>query len=75
MKALIGFIKGIAEGIGMAIDFLGGLISDLAYMVGLLGKFVVQIPSYLSWLPPSVVAIFVTIFSIVVVYKIIGREG
>lgn len=75
MKALVEFFKGIAEGVTAAIDFLAGLIADLVYMVQLLGQFILQIPSYLSWLPSAVVSIFLTIFSIVVIYKIIGREG
>lgn len=75
MKALVEFIKGIAEGVSAAIDFLFGIIQDLVYMVQLLGQFILDIPAYLSWLPSAVVAIFITIFSIVVIYKVIGREG
>ncbi len=75
MQAIIDFFKGIAEGVGAALDFLLNTIKDLAYMVQLLGQFILDIPAYLSWLPAGVVAIFITIFSIVVIYKIIGREG
>lgn len=75
MKALVEFIKGIAEGVTAAIDFLFGIIEDLVYMVKLLGQFILDIPAYLSWLPAGVVAIFITIFGIVVIYKVIGREG
>ncbi len=75
MKALVEFIKGIAEGVTAAIDFLFGTIQDLVYMVKLLGQFILDVPAYLSWLPAGVVAIFITIFSIVVIYKILGREG
>ena len=75
MQALVEFIKGIAEAVTAAIDFLFGIIEDLVYMVKLLGEFILQIPAFLSWLPASIVTIFITIFSIVVIYKIIGREG
>lgn len=75
MKAVVETLKGIAEAITSAIDFLFGIIEDLVYMVQLLGQFILDIPSYLSWLPSGVVAVFITIFSIVVIYKIIGREG
>lgn len=75
MKAVIETLKGIAEAITAAIEFLFGLIEDLVYMVGLLGQFILDIPAYLSWLPTGIIAIFVTIFSIVVIYKILGREG
>lgn len=75
LKALVEFIKGIAEAVTAAIDFLFGIIEDLVYMVKLLSEFILQIPVFLSWLPPAIVTIFVTIFSIVVIYKVIGREG
>lgn len=75
MDAIVDFFAGIASGVTAAIEFLSGLIEDLVYMVGLLGQFIVQIPDYLSWLPSGVAAIFITIFSIVVIYKILGREG
>lgn len=75
MEAVINFVKNIADVIVAVFDFLIGLIEDLVFMVGLLGQFVVNIPSYLAWLPGSVISIIVVIFSIVVIYKILGREG
>lgn len=75
MQAVIENLKGLAEAVTGAIDFLFGIIKDLVYMVGLLGQFILDIPAYLSWLPAGIITIFVTIFSIVVIYKIIGREG
>lgn len=75
MQALIDFFAGIAEAVQSAIEFLAGMIEDLVYMVGLLGEFVADIPAYLAWLPNGVIAIFITIFAIVVIYKILGREG
>lgn len=75
MDAIIGFFKGIGAAIGAVIDFVIGLFQDLVYMVQLLGQFVVNIPGYFAWLPAGVVAVIVTIFAIVVIYKILGREG
>ena len=75
MQALIDFLKGIASAITGAIDFLFGVIKDLVYIVQLLAEFTLQIPSYLSWLPNGIVAIFVTTFAVVVIYKVLGREG
>lgn len=75
MQALIDFFAGIAEGIATAIEYLAGLIEDLVYMVGLLAQFTAELPAYLTWLPAPIVAIFITIFAIVVIYKILGREG
>lgn len=75
MTAIIEFITGIADGLFAIVDFMGGLIEDLLYVVTLVGKFVVSIPEYLSWLPAPVLALFVSLFSVVVIYKIVGREG
>lgn len=74
MTAIINFIQGIAAGVQAAIDFLLGLIEDVAYVVQLTAEFVLQIPNYLSWLPAPVLAIIVSIFVVVVIYKILGRE-
>ena len=75
MKAVVDAIKSIGQMISSLFDFVIGFFEDIAYMVKLLGEFIADIPSYFSWLPGGVVAIIATIFSIVVIYKIIGREG
>ena len=75
MDAIIGFFKGLADIITAVIDFVVGLFQDLIYMIQLLGQFIVNIPDYFVWLPSGVVAVIVTIFAIVVIYKILGREG
>lgn len=75
MSAVLDFLQGIASGVTAALDFLMGLIQDVAYVVKITAEFVTQIPSYISWLPAPVVAIIVSIFVVVVIYKILGREG
>lgn len=74
MTAVLDFLAGIGDGIKSAVEFLLSMIEDIAYMVQLLGEFVSKIPEYLSFLPAPVLAIFVSMFSIVVIYKILGRE-
>lgn len=74
MKAIVDFLSGIGDGIMAVVDFVIGFFEDVVYVVKLTGEFVLQIPSYLSWLPPEVLAIVVTIFTVVVLYKILGRE-
>lgn len=75
MQAIIDFFAAVGEVITSVISFVIKLFQDLIYMVQLLGQFVLDIPSYFSWLPGEVVALIVTIFSIVVIYKLLGREG
>lgn len=69
------FFLGITNVITSLIDFVVGLVEDLVYMVKLLTTFIAKLPQMFSWLPSSVVAILLTIFGVVVVYKIMGREG
>lgn len=56
-------------------DFVISLFEDLVYIVQATGKAVTSIPSLFSWLPSPVLALLITIFGVVVIYKISGREG
>lgn len=75
MDAIIGFFSGVADMFVGAYDFLIGILRDLVYIVRLTGKAVQAIPRLFSFLPPACVALLVTIFGVVVIYKILGREG
>lgn len=57
------------------VDFVIGLIEDIVSVVKLVGTFVLKIPDFFSWLPAQVIALIVAAFSVVVIYKILGREG
>lgn len=75
MGALTDFLLGIGEGLLAVVTFVIDFFKDIAYLVKLTGEFVLQIPNYLSWLPAEVLALLVTVFTIVVLYKVLGREG
>lgn len=75
MDAIIKFINGIVSGVTAALDFLIGFIEDIVYVVKLTGQFVLNIPDYFAWMPAPVLATVVTIFGVVVIYKVLGREG
>lgn len=75
MDAIVSFFTGLGNAIVSVFDFIISFFSDLIYVIQLLGKVVLSIPSYFSWLPGSVSALLVTLFAIVVIYKILGREG
>lgn len=74
MAELLEFVSGIADGVLALIEFLGDMVTDTLYVVQLTGSFVASIPDYFAWLPPEVLAVIVSIFAIVVLYKILGRE-
>lgn len=75
MGALLDVLKYIGNLLVSVVDFVIGLFEDLVYMIQLLGKFLIELPFYFSWLPEKLVAMLILIFGIVVVYKILGREG
>lgn len=75
MEALLDFFAAIGDIIGAIIDFVISLFQDLIFMIQLLGQTVANIPVYFSWLPSPLITTVVLIFSIVVIYKILGREG
>lgn len=74
LQAIVDFFVGLADVIGMVIDFVIDMLGDLVYVVGLLAKFIVEIPGYFSWLPNEIVALLVTAFGIVVIYMILNRK-
>lgn len=65
----------IGELITAGFDFVVGFFGDIVYLVQITGKFVTQIPSYFSWLPAPILTLVVSIFAVVVIYKVLGREG
>lgn len=75
MQAIIDFFNTVGSIITSLIQFVIQLFKDLLFMLQLLAKFVVEIPSYFGWLPSAVISLIVVIFSVVVIYKILGREG
>lgn len=75
MDGIIQFLKTIGDAIVAAFDFLVDLIADLIYVIQLLGKVVLQLPGFFSWLPGEAVSLLLILFSIVIIYKILGREG
>lgn len=75
MQALIDFFKGFGEVIASLVDFVIDFIGDLLYVIQLLGSLLPKVPDMISWLPSACVSLIVLTFSIVLIYKIIGREG
>ena len=75
MGALTDFLLGIGEGLLAVVTFVIDFFTDIAYLIKLTGEFVLKVPTYLSWLPTEVLALVVSVFTIVVLYKVLGREG
>lgn len=57
------------------IDFVISFVEDVVYVIQLTAESVAKIPDYFSWLPESVIVLLVSTFAVVVIYKVLGREG
>lgn len=75
MDAIINFFQSFGNVISSIFDIVWTFLSDILTIAELLARFLGQIPSFFSWLPSSVVTLLVSIFAVVVLYKIAGREG
>lgn len=75
MQALIDFFVTLGDVIVSLVEFIISFISDLIFVIGLLGSLILKIPMLFAWFPSAFVSLLITIFGIVVIYKILGREG
>lgn len=56
-------------------EFFLKLCKDIVFIVKATGKAVSVIPDLFSWLPASILSIILVAFGVIVIYKIMGREG
>lgn len=75
LSTLKDYIVGIGELFVSLYHFVLDFFSDIVYVVKLTAQFVANIPNYFRWLPAPVLALIVSIFAVVVIYKVLGREG
>lgn len=68
-------IQTIVQFFEAAWTFVVQLFADIGNLVSLLKEWLLAIPDLLGFLPASIVTLIVTGFGIVVLYKILGREG
>lgn len=75
MQAIINALNAIVDALWAVLEFFGDFINDLVWTVELLGKAIISVPTYISWLPAPIIALIVGCFSVVIIYKVLGREG
>lgn len=75
LTGLVNFFASLGKIVTSIVEFFIGFVEDIVFIVKLLGSFVSKIPMLFSWLPTEVLAIITLIFSVVVIYKVMGREG
>lgn len=75
MSALVDFFASLGNVIVSLVEFVFKFIKDLFYIIELLGNTLLALPSMIGWLPSACISLAITAFSIVVIYKVMGREG
>ncbi|MBQ9839097.1 MAG: hypothetical protein IJO56_06390 [Oscillospiraceae bacterium] len=75
MQGILNFFQGIGDAIVAVIDFVISFFADIVYLIQLLGKALASLPGYIDWLPPEMVTLLIVLIGVVVIYKILGREG
>lgn len=74
LSSIASILSDIGNFFSSIVSFITKLFSDLVYVVQLIGQTVSEIPGYFSWLPVPIVAGLVSLFAIVVIYKVLGRD-
>ena len=75
MEAILDFLEGFVETITSVVDFVFGFFDDIVYLISITGQVLGQIPAYFSWLPGELIALLGVLLALIVLYKILGREG
>lgn len=73
MDAIINLFTTIGTVITSTVDFLVSMVMDIVYVVQLGVEFLATIPAYFAWLPSPVLALLLTIFSVMIILKVAGR--
>ena len=56
-------------------DFVVGFVNDIISVVKYTGQAIAQIPQLLEWINPTLIGMLLAAFAVVIIYKILGREG
>ena len=75
MKAIVEFLSGIGDAIVKVWEFALALFRDFMQFLELLTKMPEILAKVLSWIPGEIWISLSLLFGIVILYKIIGREG
>lgn len=72
---IINFLKTLVDILVSLVRFIVQMVADLGNVVMLLTRTVLNLPLVLGFFPASCVGILLAIFSVVIIYKVLGREG
>lgn len=74
LKNIYAALKSITSFLGSIVDFVVDFFQDLVYVINLLGETIKSIPQYLGFFPTILVTAVISLVSLAVVFKILGRE-
>jgi len=74
LQGIFDLLKSIGEFFSNIVNFVIRLVQDLIYVVELMGQVIIKIPDYIGFLPSAVISVFLVALTVIVVYKIIGRD-
>lgn len=75
MDFIFDFLQNILDLLSNFFTWVGSLILDLVNLATQVWRMVTLIPAFFAWLPEYITVPLIAGFSIVAVYKILGREG
>lgn len=74
LQGILDFFTALLEPILVLFDLVISFVQDIVYIITLLGGFALTLPRLLDFLPSACVLLLVGVFSVVIIYKILGRE-
>ncbi len=75
LDSILDAVDTVVEFLDTIWKFVKDFTKSTFEMIELVGDTVKSIPDYLDWLPAGIVTSLVVLFGVVVIYKILGREG
>lgn len=75
MQTLISFFSSIGDAIVTVFDFIIAFFRDFMQFLQLLVKMPEILANVLSWIPGELFVSLAILFGVVILYKVLGREG
>lgn len=74
MAGIIEFFEGLSNIVSTVVNFVVTLFTDFVFVLKLIFTTVTNIAGYFYWLPSTLITLLLTGISVVVIYKVIGRD-
>ena len=68
------FFENVLHALTVIFNIISDFVSDLLWLFENITLAIGRVPNYLNFLPPSVLSLFMTSITLIVIYKILGRD-